>query len=183
MTRRTGPARPFRPSSLGDPSIDLHGIRVAPALDMVEEFLRDHVAQEHWSVRIISGTGTGAMKKAVRAYLDRHPLVEAWRPSLQTDAVTVVDLRPPRRAPSPGVVRPTREQIARPRPPQATTTRPPVARGAPTAPAAPAPAPAPAVVPAPASAAVPQVPLSRLARWWDAFLRAIGWRAAPDAED
>ena len=82
----------------GDPTIDLHGLRVADALRRVEAFLRQHQARGAVCVRVVTGNGTGAVKSAVRDLLDRHPAVAAWSPSLTRDAATIVTLRAPPRA-------------------------------------------------------------------------------------
>jgi DNA mismatch repair protein MutS2 len=80
-----------------DPTIDLHGLRVAEALKRVDRFLRAQQASGTFSVRIITGHGTGAVKAAVRAELSNHPSVASYRPGLTQDAVTIVTLRPPQR--------------------------------------------------------------------------------------
>jgi DNA mismatch repair protein MutS2 len=82
----------------GDPTIDLHGLRVADALRRVHAFLLQHQARGAVCVRVVTGHGTGAVKAAVRELLDDHPAVAAWRPALARDAATIVTLRPPRRA-------------------------------------------------------------------------------------
>jgi DNA mismatch repair protein MutS2 len=59
----------------GDPTIDLHGLRVADALRRVEAFLRQHQARGAVCVRVVTGNGTGAVKAAVRELLSQHPAV------------------------------------------------------------------------------------------------------------
>lgn len=55
--------------------IDLRGFRVEEALDKVEGLLNDAALDEVGEVRIIHGKGTGALRRAVREYLEDHPLV------------------------------------------------------------------------------------------------------------
>jgi DNA mismatch repair protein MutS2 len=81
----------------GDPTIDLHGLRVADALGRVDLFLRREQARGTVCVRVITGNGTGAIKTAVRELLDSHRSVASWRPTLHRDAATLVTLRPPGR--------------------------------------------------------------------------------------
>ncbi|HEX9079464.1 MAG TPA: Smr/MutS family protein, partial [Desulfuromonadaceae bacterium] len=66
------------------------------ALALVEKFLDQAALQGRGEVRIIHGKGTGALMRAVRELLERHPLVEAARPGEPFeggDGVTVVTLR------------------------------------------------------------------------------------------
>lgn len=81
----------------GDPTIDLHGLRVADALTRVDLFLRREQARGAICVRVVTGNGTGAVKAAVRELLDGHRAVASWRPTLNRDAATLVTLRPPPR--------------------------------------------------------------------------------------
>jgi DNA mismatch repair protein MutS2 len=79
----------------GDPTIDLHGLRVADALRRVDAFLRQHRSAGAVCVRVVTGNGTGAIKEAVRELLSRHPAVATWSPTLRRDAATIVTLKPP----------------------------------------------------------------------------------------
>ncbi len=75
--------------------INLHGYRVEPALDLVEDFLNDAALDGAREVRIIHGKGTGALRRAVREHLTGHPLV-AWHGPAEGPvgaAVTVVSLQ------------------------------------------------------------------------------------------
>jgi DNA-nicking Smr family endonuclease len=81
----------------GDPTIDLHGLRVADALRRVHSFLLAEQARDTFCVRIVTGNGTGAVKSAVRDMLTGHAAVASWRPTLTGDAAMIVTLNPPRR--------------------------------------------------------------------------------------
>ena len=87
--RRPAPNRP------ANTEINLHGYRVEPALDLVEDFLNDAALDGAREVRIIHGKGTGALRRAVREHLTGHPLV-AWHGPAEGPvgaAVTVVSLQ------------------------------------------------------------------------------------------
>jgi DNA mismatch repair protein MutS2 len=75
--------------------IDLRGQRVDAALDKVEGILNDAALAGASDVRIIHGKGTGALRQAIREYLDGHPLVESLAAGEGSggDGVTVVALR------------------------------------------------------------------------------------------
>jgi DNA mismatch repair protein MutS2 len=77
-----------------EPVLDLHGMRVDAALRRTRAFLVAEQARGTVSVRIITGHGTGALKTAIRELLRSHPAVASMRPSLGTDAATLVVLRP-----------------------------------------------------------------------------------------
>ncbi|MCW1892265.1 MAG: Smr/MutS family protein [Candidatus Uhrbacteria bacterium] len=57
------------------PEIDLHGQTVNQALSMLDGFLNHECLQGTEAVKIIHGRGTGALQKAVRLFLQDHPLV------------------------------------------------------------------------------------------------------------
>jgi DNA mismatch repair protein MutS2 len=61
-------------------TIDLRGLRVDEALDQLDERLDRMFQAESSTVYVIHGHGTGAVKKAVRDRLRRHPLVVEFRP-------------------------------------------------------------------------------------------------------
>jgi DNA mismatch repair protein MutS2 len=77
-------------------TLDLRGMRAEEAIQAVDFFL-DRLIQSGDSVAyLLHGHGTGALKKAVRAYLPTHPVVEQWRGATDSeggDAFTIVDLR------------------------------------------------------------------------------------------
>ena len=78
-------------------SIEVRGQRLDEALPRVEEFL-DHAARNgRQRVLLIHGKGTGAMRRAVRELLDRHPLVTGYETGQRAEGgegVTVAYLEP-----------------------------------------------------------------------------------------
>jgi DNA mismatch repair protein MutS2 len=80
----------------GDGEINVIGMTVEQAAERVDKFL-DNAALAHLGqVRIITGHGTGALRKGLGEFLKTHPLVE--RTAFETEerggkAITVVDLR------------------------------------------------------------------------------------------
>ncbi|RME21626.1 MAG: endonuclease MutS2, partial [Deltaproteobacteria bacterium] len=81
---------------VGANTLDLRGQRVDDALDLVDRFLADLVAQGFETGWILHGHGTGALKTAVRRMLPGRTEVRRWRPADAGeggDAFTVVELR------------------------------------------------------------------------------------------
>jgi len=78
-----------------DTKLDLHGLRVEEALEVLDKFLDSAIVNELEHVKIVHGHGTGKLRSAVREFLQDHPQVRgsrfgaAWEGSL---AVTIVDL-------------------------------------------------------------------------------------------
>ena len=75
--------------------ISLLGLRAREAVSALDDFL-DRAARAHYpSVRIIHGIGSGALKRAVEAYLSTSPYCEGFRngaPAEGGAGVTVVEL-------------------------------------------------------------------------------------------
>jgi DNA mismatch repair protein MutS2 len=61
------------------PELLLLGRTTDEARAMVEQYLDEAFMAGLASVRVVHGKGTGALRKAVRALLDGHPLVESFR--------------------------------------------------------------------------------------------------------
>jgi DNA mismatch repair protein MutS2 len=60
--------------------LNLIGQRVDDAIDESDKFLDRSLMQGKQAVRIIHGFGTGALRKALRDHLRKHPAVKSWRP-------------------------------------------------------------------------------------------------------
>lgn len=54
------------------------GMHVSEALPIVDKYLDDAILAHVYSVRLIHGVGTGALRKAIHAYLKRHASVESY---------------------------------------------------------------------------------------------------------
>jgi DNA mismatch repair protein MutS2 len=78
------------------PLCDVRGLRAEDALREVERFCDQALRQGRESAVILHGHGTGALKMAVRDYLDESPYVRMFRPGDSHeggDGVTVVAFR------------------------------------------------------------------------------------------
>jgi DNA mismatch repair protein MutS2 len=76
--------------------LNIVGLRVDDALPEVERFLNHASLEGIGEVRIIHGKGTGVLMRAVREYIDGHPLVREFRkgePFEGGEGATVVTLR------------------------------------------------------------------------------------------
>lgn len=76
--------------------LDLRGYRVEEALDEVEKYLDQASLANLSPVYIIHGHGTGALKQAVRDFLQTSPYVAKFRPGEDSeggDGVSVVDIK------------------------------------------------------------------------------------------
>ena len=77
------------------PQIDLRGKRVEEALPLVIQLVDDAVHFGYSPIRILHGTGTGALKEAIRQLLSNHPLVKNFydeRVDLGGAGITIVEL-------------------------------------------------------------------------------------------
>ena len=77
------------------PEVNLHGYRVDEALNVIDSLLDDAALEGMTSLKIVHGKGTGALRQAIREYLNGHPLVNTIEPGEGGSAagVTVVQLR------------------------------------------------------------------------------------------
>jgi DNA-nicking Smr family endonuclease len=62
-----------------DGTIDLHGMTVDEAITLLHRFLDREKRRGSRLVLVIHGRGTGALKKAVWAAVDTHPLVDTYQ--------------------------------------------------------------------------------------------------------
>ena len=75
--------------------MDLRGQRVDEALSSLDDWLNDAALVGSGQLRVIHGKGTGALRRAVRDYLEGHPLVAgaASGEGPGGDGVTVVEMK------------------------------------------------------------------------------------------
>jgi DNA mismatch repair protein MutS2 len=76
-----------RPSALIPETAELNliGQRVDDALEASDKFLDRALLEGKAAVRIIHGFGTGALRKALRDHLRKHPAVKSWRPGNENE--------------------------------------------------------------------------------------------------
>ena len=77
------------------PDIDVRGMRADEALQAVTYFIDDAIQFNAGRVRILHGTGTGALRQAIRQYLDAIPGVRSYHDEhvqFGGAGITVVDL-------------------------------------------------------------------------------------------
>ena len=75
--------------------VDIRGMRAEPSLKMVENFLDQSLKNGLSKVIVIHGKGTGALRKAIRDFLEGHPLVSSYGSELDAlgeDGATYVVL-------------------------------------------------------------------------------------------
>ncbi len=76
--------------------IDLHGMKAAEAMPLVENFLQESYKVHERKVWIIHGKGEGILREEVRKRLGHHPLVESFAPADQAhgeEGATQVDIK------------------------------------------------------------------------------------------
>jgi DNA mismatch repair protein MutS2 len=76
--------------------INVIGLRVEQAVELVDKFLDNAALAHRPVVRIIHGHGTGALRRGLAEFLKSHPLVarsSAEHPDRGGNAITVVELR------------------------------------------------------------------------------------------
>jgi DNA mismatch repair protein MutS2 len=76
--------------------INVLGTRAEEAVERVERFLDEAMAEELRSLRIIHGFGTGALRRAIAEFLRAHPFVANFHPAADNQGgggVTVVELK------------------------------------------------------------------------------------------
>ncbi len=76
-------------------ALDLHGMYVHEALDVLDKWLDKAFLLGHKHLRIIHGIGTGTLRKEIRRYLYKHQLVKKVienHPFQGAGGVTLVEL-------------------------------------------------------------------------------------------
>ncbi|KPK00994.1 MAG: hypothetical protein AMK71_07195, partial [Nitrospira bacterium SG8_35_4] len=76
-----------------NPELNVIGMRVDPALSMLERYLNDGSLSGLRQATIIHGIGEGILSKAIRDYAEDHPLVAQWRKGSEDEggeAVTII---------------------------------------------------------------------------------------------
>jgi len=79
-----------------DTTVDVRGLRGDEAVVNVDRFLDESMIASRDIVFVIHGHGTGALRSAVRAHVQKHPAVSRWRagePNEGGDGVTVLFLK------------------------------------------------------------------------------------------
>lgn len=88
--------RVYRTQAAGPPTeLDCRGLTVEETLERVGRYLDRAFLAGQVQVRIVHGKGTGALRRAVREELARHPLVSSFRPGAAHEGgegVTVAEL-------------------------------------------------------------------------------------------
>ncbi len=85
----------FHASANFSPRVDLRGMRVDEALDVLEKRLDMASLRNIREITVIHGHGTGALKSAVRSYLGDSPYVAKYRAGEQNeggDGISIVDI-------------------------------------------------------------------------------------------
>jgi DNA mismatch repair protein MutS2 len=75
--------------------LHLRHLTLDEALPLLDKYLNDAFMAGFYQVRIIHGKGTGTLRQAVRKKLDKHPLVDSYRPAGYGEGgggVTIVEL-------------------------------------------------------------------------------------------
>ncbi len=76
--------------------IDLHGMTVDEAIPMVDKFLDAAYQAGLYNVWIVHGKGTGILRREVKRFLRKHPLVSSYRSAESNSGgagATMVELR------------------------------------------------------------------------------------------
>ncbi len=86
----------LQPRENAGTDLNVIGCTVDEALARAERFLDESLLNDHRTIRVIHGYGTGQLKRALTGYLQQHPLVarlESAPPEQGGGGVTVVELK------------------------------------------------------------------------------------------
>jgi DNA mismatch repair protein MutS2 len=75
--------------------LHLRHLTLDEALPRLDKYLNDAFMAGLYRVRIVHGKGTGTLRQTVRKILDKHPLVDSYRPGISGEGgagVTIVEL-------------------------------------------------------------------------------------------
>lgn len=94
---RAPSGRPARSAVIAEvaPTLDLRGARVDEAIELLDGYLDRASLSATEQVTVVHGSGTGALRDAVRGHLADHPQVRDWRPGVRGeggDGATIVSL-------------------------------------------------------------------------------------------
>jgi len=87
--------RPPRPKAMATPEVQVRGMTVEEALELVDRHLDAAAHSGAEALRIVHGKGTGTLRRAVRDMLTKHPLAHSYTqaaPREGGEGVTVVEL-------------------------------------------------------------------------------------------
>ena len=77
--QRSGPAVSINTGARASAELDIRGLETLEAESVVENYIDAAVMAKLGTVTIIHGKGTGALRKAVQAYLRRDKTVKSFR--------------------------------------------------------------------------------------------------------
>jgi DNA mismatch repair protein MutS2 len=83
-------ARPMSGPSKGYVTHDLHGLRVAEAIEKIEKLISNSIIDRRKGVEIIHGLGTGKLQAALHSYLQKCDVVARFHLDQQNPGITWV---------------------------------------------------------------------------------------------
>ena len=89
------PIRIPKPDSIPASELDLHGFTVEQATPVLEQYLDQAIRANMHRVRIVHGKGSGTLRRAVRQFLEQHPITLQFSSAPAEaggDGVTVIEI-------------------------------------------------------------------------------------------